>query len=258
VPQPRPRPHPWTLAVDIGGSGIKTLVLDAKGRRLTERQRTETPQPATPRPVLEAIEAMAATSGAFDRVTVGFPGVVREGIILTAVNLHQRWKGVNLARELERRLAVPVRVANDADIQGYGVIRGRGVELTITLGTGLGSGLFVDGHLVPNLELGHHPFRRGETYEDQLGNAALKQVGARRWNRRLAKAIALLDRIFNYDTLYIGGGNARKVSLDLPPQVQLVSNDAGLLGGIALWTLDRAHHPTLPGARPARRGRRRR
>ncbi|MFN8058280.1 MAG: ROK family protein [Vicinamibacterales bacterium] len=227
--------RPFTLAVDVGGSGIKAMVLDAAGARVTDRARIDTPHPAKPGPVLDVIRRLADEAGPFDRATVGFPGVVRKGVTETAVNMHPSWMHFDLARALERILGVPVHVANDADIQGYGVIKGRGVELTITLGTGVGAGLFVDGTLVPNLELGHHPFRRGETYEEQLGNAALKKVGARRWNRRLAKAIPLLEFIFNYDALYLGGGNARKITITLPKRVHVVSNDAGLTGGIALW-----------------------
>jgi polyphosphate glucokinase len=103
------------------------------------------------------------------------------------------------------------------------------------LGTGVGSALFLNGKLVPNLEMGHHAFRKGETYEEQLGRAALEEIGAKRWNRRLEKAIAQLERLFNFDRLYLGGGEARKINLDLPENVTVVSNVLGLLGGIALW-----------------------
>ena len=91
------------------------------------------------------------------------------------------------------------------------------------------------GHLVPNLEIAHHPFRKRQTYEVQLGANALNTVGKKRWNLRLAKAIQLLDRVINFDHLYIGGGNAKKVTIALPSHATIVSNTAGLLGGIALW-----------------------
>lgn len=224
-----------TLAVDIGGSGIKVMVLDEAGEPLTERSRVETPQPPKPEPVLEAIAALAAEQGEFDRVSVGFPGVVSNGVTKTAVNLDPDWVGFDLATALKTRLGQPVRVANDADIQGLGAIAGQGVELVVTLGTGFGSALFVDGKLVPNLEAGHHPFRKGETYEQQLGRAALDAVGQKRWNRRLEKAIANLQNLFNCECLYLGGGNAKKITLDLPPTVKIVPNVNGLLGGIALW-----------------------
>jgi polyphosphate glucokinase len=224
-----------TLSVDIGGSGIKAIVLDAAGEPVTERGRVDTPQPPKPDAVIAAIADLAAAQGEFDRVSAGFPGVVRNGVIYTAVNLDPDWVGFDLATALAERLHVPVRVVNDADMQGMGAISGKGVELTITLGTGFGSGLFVDGKLVPNLEMGHHPFRKGETYEEQLGRAALDEVGSKKWNSRLEKAIVTLQRLFNPDFIYIGGGEAKKVTLELPDNVKIVPNVSGLLGGIALW-----------------------
>lgn len=223
-----------TLAVDIGGSGIKVMVLDEAGLPLTKRDRLDTPYPATPSAVLPLISKLAEGKS-FDRASVGFPGVVQQGRTMTAVNLHPEWIGFDLQQVLQDMLATPVRVANDADIQGFGAIQGFGVELVVTLGTGFGSALFVDGILVPNLELGHHPFRKGETYEEQLGRAALDMLGKDKWNRRLERAIARLDRVFNYTTLYLGGGNAKEITLNLPANVQTVRNVAGLLGGIALW-----------------------
>ncbi|NEU73566.1 ROK family protein [Hassallia byssoidea VB512170] len=224
-----------TLSVDIGGSGVKVLLLDSKGNPLSEKVRKETPQPAKPEPVINAIVELAATQAEFDRVSVGFPGVVRDGVTETAVNLHPDWIKLDLAKELSQRLNKPVRVINDADMQGLGAIVGKGVELVITLGTGFGSALFVDGKLVPNLEMGHHQFRKGETYEQQLGRAALEKVGDSKWNRRLEKAIASLQNLFNYNYLYIGGGEATKVKIQLPENVKLIPNITGLLGGIALW-----------------------
>ena len=223
-----------TLTVDIGGSGIKVMVLDEQGEPISERDRVDTPQPPIPSAILMAIEELAKDKE-FDRISAGFPGVVRLGLIGTAVNLHPDWVGFDLGSALSRLLGKPVRVINDADMQGLGAVSGQGVELVITLGTGVGSGLFLDGKLVPNLELGHHPFRKGETYEEQLGRAALDAAGKKRWNERLEKAIAVLSRVYNYDTLYIGGGNTKKVEIALPPNVKLVPNVSGLLGGIALW-----------------------
>ncbi|MEM9976292.1 MAG: ROK family protein [Cyanobacteria bacterium P01_D01_bin.2] len=224
-----------TLAVDIGGSGIKVILLDATGQTLGERARLKTPSPATPDAVLGAIATLAADQPAFDRVSVGFPGVVRQGVTYTAVNLDRAWVGFPLAERLTQQLKRPVKVANDADIQGLGAISGKGVELVVTLGTGFGSALFVDGHLVPNLEMAHHRFRKTESYEEQLGRAALEKVGKEKWNRRLKKAIAALEHLFNYDRLYIGGGETKNITLKLPSNIEIVPNVLGLLGGIALW-----------------------
>ncbi|MGB7440590.1 MAG: ROK family protein [Coleofasciculaceae cyanobacterium] len=226
---------PRTLTVDIGGSGIKVMVLDEVGTPITERLRQETPQPPKPEAVIEAISQLASNQGEFDRVSVGFPGVVRHGVIYTAVNLDPDWAEFDLATALSHRLGKPVRVANDADIQGLGTISGQGVELVITLGTGFGTALFVDGKLVPNLEGGHHRFRQKETYEEQLGRAALDKVGEKKWNKRLKKAIASLEHLFNYDQLYLGGGETKKIKFELPANAKIVPNVNGLLGGIALW-----------------------
>ena len=224
-----------TLSVDIGGSGVKAMVLDMTGKPLTERGRLETPQPATPEVVINTVVILAASQGEYHRVSVGFPGVVRCGVTETAANLHCDWIGFDLARTLSEQLHRPIKVINDADMQGLGAIAGKGVELVITLGTGFGSALFLDGKLVPNMEMGHHQFRKGETYEKQLGRAALDKIGEKKWNRRLQKAIASLQHLFNYDYLYIGGGEAVRINMNLPLNVKLIPNITGLLGGIALW-----------------------
>ncbi len=223
-----------TLAVDIGGSGIKVMVLDEQGNPLSERDRIDTPLVPTPEAVLDVVQQLAGNK-TFDRVSVGFPGVVRCGITETAVNLHPDWIGFDLANALIKQLGKPVRAANDADIQGLGAIAGGGVELVVTLGTGFGSAMFLNGRLIPNLELGHHPFRKGETYEQQLGRAALDEAGKRRWNSRLERAIDQLEYTFSYDSLYLGGGNTKKIEFILPANVKIVPNVTGLLGGIALW-----------------------
>jgi polyphosphate glucokinase len=225
-----------TLAIDVGGSGLKASVIDDTGRLLTERVRVDTPVGRPPREIVEALVRLIEPLGAYDRVSVGFPGVVRGGRVLTAPNLDNKgWKGFDLAGALGRALGKAVRVANDADVQGLAVIAGRGVEMVITLGTGFGTGLYLDGRLAPHLELSHHPFRKGETYDEQLGNAARKRVGNRKWNKRVRGAIRTLRTLTSFDHLYIGGGNAKKIDFELDPDVTVVSNEAGLKGGIALW-----------------------
>jgi polyphosphate glucokinase len=236
-PKRRSRPRRkeiLTLAVDIGGSGIKAVVLNDRGQPVTVPCRSKTPDNATPSAVLQIIQRLARKQGRFDRVSVGFPGVVRAGVVRTEGNLNPKWGGFNLARKLEKILKRPVRAVNDADMQGFGAIAGRGVELVITLGTGLGSALFIDGTLVPNVEMGFDPFG-GKSYQHLLGNAARKKIGNKKWNRRVRRAIDAFGQIFNYDALYIGGGNSDKVKFKLPPGVRTVSNMNGLLGGIALW-----------------------
>ncbi|HEY3806804.1 MAG TPA: ROK family protein [Kofleriaceae bacterium] len=236
VPTPEPIAALSTLAIDIGGTGLKALILGADGTAKTERIRVPTPRPATPEAVLAALVKLVGPLRGYQRISVGFPGVVVDGVTRTAPNLHPKWRNFDLAGELERRLhCSQCRVLNDAGVQGYGVIEGRGVEMALTLGTGMGCALYNDGVYVPNLELAHHPFKGDKTYEDYVGAKALAKVGKKKWNKHVARVIAQVLPIWNPRRLYIGGGNAKHLKIELPPEVQITSNVAGLLGGIALW-----------------------
>jgi polyphosphate glucokinase len=237
-------PGPRTLAIDIGGTGTKMMVLDAAGMPLTARARRLTPRPSTPQAVLEVIGELLQTQIPFDRVSVGFPGVVLHGVVRTAPNLRTAlWHGFELQLVLEELTEAPARVVNDADMQGYGVIRGDGVEMVLTLGTGMGSALFTNGHLVPNFELGHHPFEKGKTYEERVSERELERIGKKRWRRRMTRVISQLETIWNYDTLYVGGGNARYLPFELPDNVRVFENVQGMTGGVRLWFDDPAPGP---------------
>ncbi len=229
-----------TLAIDIGGTGIKMIVLDAAAKPINERARTLTPKPSTPEAVLGVIETMIKAQPAFDRVSVGFPGVVKRGVIQTAPNLGgEIWHGFALEQRVAELAGRPVRAMNDADLQGFGVIAGHGVELALTLGTGVGAGLYVDGRLVPNLELGHHPWKKEKTYEERLSDKELEEIGKKHWSRRVLEMILQLEPIFNYDMLYLGGGNAEHIKgVDLPANVKLFTNVEGMAGGVKIWSLD--------------------
>ena len=227
---------PKTLAIDIGGTGLKALILDAGGQALTERARVATPRPATSEAIVSALVALVSDMGPYDRISVGFPGVVVGGATRTAPNLDPSWTNFELKESLERRLKRPTRVLNDAGVQGFGVIDGKGVEMVLTFGTGMGTALYINGTYVPNLELAHHPFQSKEvTYEHYVCNAAYEKVGKKKWNKRVAKVIAQVNPIWNPRRLYLGGGNAKHIRLDLPSNVRITDNVAGLLGGIKLW-----------------------
>lgn len=225
---------PITLSIDIGGSGLKAMLLDSAGKPVSERQRILTPKVPTPELMFSALDELRKLLPNFDRVSIGFPGIVKHGKTVLSVNLHPKWSGFPLQAEMEKRWKKPIRVGNDADIHGYGAIQGDGVEVVVTLGTGVGTALFVDGRLCPGLELGHHPWRK-KTYEDYLGQRGLDKYGKKEWNALLQKAIQQIDALFNLDHLYLGGGNARKIILELPENVTIVPNEMGLLGGMALW-----------------------
>jgi polyphosphate glucokinase len=243
---PRRTVPPPTLAIDIGGSHIKATVLSAAGIMLARPVRVETPNPAKPAAVLDAIVGIVGPLPAYRRVAVGFPGAVRDGRVLTAPNLGTaHWHGFHLAQALADRLGRPTRVLNDADVQGLGVIDRKGLECVLTLGTGIGSSLFRNGLLLPHLELGQHPLFDNKTYDEYLGAAALEKKGRRKWNRRLAKAIPVVRRLTNYDLLHLGGGNARMVDFELPEKVKLAANIGGITGGVRLW--DRTLDPLFGG-----------
>jgi polyphosphate glucokinase len=229
-------PGPHTLGIDIGGTALKASVLDRNGRMIVERARIPTPYPCSPKVLVRALAELTAALPSFDRISVGFPGVVRGGHVVTAPHFGEKaWRGYPLEATVAQRLQRPARLLNDAEVQGLGVIAGRGLEVILTLGTGIGSAVFADGWLAPHLELAQHPLHNGETYNEYAGNAALHRYGKKKWNRRVLKTIEAVDSLLHYDVLYLGGGNARHLSVDLPRNVRIASNDNGITGGIHLW-----------------------
>ncbi len=227
---------PKTLAFDIGGTGLKASVLDGQGHMIHDKAWRKTPAGLSPVLMLDELSALTTTLPSFDRISVGFPGAVRGGHVLTSPHFPgSEWAGYAFADAVSHRFGKPTRLANDADIQGLGVVTGKGLEFVLTLGTGAGTALFEDGRLAPHLEFAHHPVHGKKTYNDYIGRDALAEAGPKRWNRRVHKVIAILDALAHYDTLYIGGGNAKRLEGDLGPKVQIVSNDAGITGGVALW-----------------------
>lgn len=240
---------PITLAIDIGGTGLKASALDNAGRMITDRLRIPTPYPLAPTSLVQHLRQLAAPVKRYQRVSVGFPGMVRNGLILSAPHLvlakgpgskvdpglARAWHRFDLANALTEAFGKPTRVVNDADMQGLDVASGHGVEVVVTLGTGFGTAVLRDGQLAPHMEMSQLPFRKGETYDEQLGDAARKRIGAAKWSKRVHKAIALLDTLLMFDHLYIGGGNESRVRGALGPNVTTIDPNAGLLGGIRLW-----------------------
>lgn len=230
------------LSIDIGGSHIKATILDEQGNLLMEYEKIETPKPATPENLLAAVRKLTQSFPEFDLVSVGFPGYVKRGIIHTAPNLGtEYWAGYDLSKKLEEQLGKPTRVVNDADMQGLGLVAGKGLEMVITLGTGFGTALLVDGQLMPHLELSHHPISKGRDYDEYIGDKALQKDGVNKWNRRMKKVLQVLKTVVNYDTLYIGGGNSDKLNFKLDKNIRIVTNQQGIKGGARLWLKDERH-----------------
>lgn len=227
---------PRTLSIDIGGSGIKVACVDARAELVGERLRIDTPLEATAAEAVERMAELAAALPSCQRIAIGFPGVVRAGRVRTSPNLpHPSWIGFELEAALAQRCGAPALLINDADMQGFGAITGRGMEVVVTLGTGVGSAFFVEGVLGPHLELAHHVFEKDKSYNQRLGERARRAAGDRKWNRRVERMIAALRSLANFDQLHIGGGNARRIELELPPDVRCVSNDTALIGGVRMW-----------------------
>jgi polyphosphate glucokinase len=229
------------LAIDIGGTGLKAAIVDTRGRFLTERLRVKTPKHAVPKQIVPALIDLVAPLKGYDHISIGFPGYVRDGKVFTAPNLGTKaWKQFPLAAAIEKKLGKPTRLNNDADVQGLAVIKGKGLELVCTLGTGFGTAWFRDGDLLPHMELAHMPIHHKSDFDGYIGDRERKKIGDKEWNKRLRKLIPVLATVMNYDKLYLGGGNAQRIRFRLPANVSIVSNDAGMEGSAFVW------HPKGP------------
>jgi polyphosphate glucokinase len=245
--------HPYTLCIDVGGTGLKANVLGATGTFVADRVKIPTTYPMPPELMVEKLTGLAGKLPEADRTSCGFPGMVRNGHVLSAphfvtksgpgtqtvLELLESWSGFDLASALSASIGKPCRVANDADVQGAAVVQGKGFEAVVTLGTGFGTAFFMDGRLLPHFEFAHQEFRKGETFNQQLGEPVRKKIGDKRWNKRVQKAIAYLNALTFFDHLFIGGGNAQRINRrDLGAvleRITVVDNSAGILGGIRLW-----------------------
>ncbi len=249
------RPGPATLAVDCGGGGIKASVLDAAGTMHAQPVRAATPYPLPPQRLIDTIRALADQLPPADRATVGMPGMIRHGVVVTTPHYVTRagprtkvlpelvsaWEGLDLQDALARTLGVPVLLLNDAEVHGAGVIAGAGLEMIITLGTGLGNALFDGGRLAPHAELSRALARWGLSYDEYIGEHERLRLGDAMWSRRVRQVVDSLRPVFLWDRLYLGGGNSRRITaqtLDrLGDEVVVVPNSAGIVGGVRAWEL---------------------
>ncbi len=224
------------LTIDIGGSNIKATVLNNDGDFIEDYQRLPTPAPATPGKVLDVVQELAKKFTAFDKVSVGFPGYIKEGVVKTAPNLGTLdWAEFNLQKNIELLLGKPTIAINDADLQGLSLGNGKGIEMMITLGTGFGSAILNNGNLIPHLEIAHHPITKNKDYDEYIGEDELKRIGKKKWNKRMRRVLEILKVVVNYDTLYISGGNADKLDFKLDENIVIVHNRDGIKGGAKLW-----------------------
>ncbi|WP_199141213.1 ROK family protein [Pedobacter sp. ASV12] len=243
MPQQNKVPQGNILSIDIGGTNIKACILSQQGKLLTDFKKTPTPKKSTPQAVLEAIESLTKDLSDFGKISIGFPGYVKCGVVQTAPNLApDQWNKVDLAQKVSNLFGKPVRLINDADQQGLGIVSGKGFEIVFTLGTGFGTSLLFDGELLPHLELSHLPVTKKEDYDDYIGDRGFEKVGKKKWNKRLQNIIATYKTVFNYDMLYIGGGNSNEINFKLDDNIKLVSNKDGIKGGAKLWQAKEKYH----------------
>jgi polyphosphate glucokinase len=252
-PTRRGRTRVNTLAIDIGGSGFKATVLDPDGQMLADRVRVDTPYPCSPDQFVETVTTLVEPLPESARVSVGFPGMVRKGVVLHVPSLSREvpggpevpkraaaWSGYDLESRLRDAFGKPVLVMNDADVQACAAVDGKGFELVLTLGTGVGTAVFSDGTLLPHMELSHFPWGKKDSYDILLGNAERKKVGNAKWSKRVKKALADFDEVLFPDRVYLGGGNTKHLTIDLADlleRVSIVPNTAGLLGGVRVWEM---------------------
>ncbi len=246
---------PMTLTIDCGGGGIKASVLDADGTMHARAVRIPTPYPLSPGRFLDCLEQVAGMLPAADRLTVGIPGMIRHGVVVTTPHyvtrsgprsrvdpaLVAQWSGFDAAAAVADRFGRPVRVMNDAEVHAAGAVTGSGLELVLTLGTGLGCAIFDGGRLAPHLELSHATVRHGTTYDGWIGEHVRRQLGDAFWSRRVRTMVAELRPVFGWDRLYLGGGNSRRLRAShvaaMGDDVVIVPNSAALVGGVRAWSL---------------------
>lgn len=232
------------LSIDVGGTSIKACILSPKGDLLSEFKKIPTPKNSKPEAIIKVIsELVTLLDQEFSKISIGFPGYVKCGVVHTAPNLAKdKWMQVDLARQVSDLLDRPVRLINDADQQALGIVSGKGFEIVLTVGTGFGTALVFDGELLPHFELAHFPVSKTKDYDDYIGTKALEKIGKKDWNDRLAEVIQTYKTVFNYDTLYIGGGNSKHITFELDPNIKLVTNKDGIKGGAKLWEVAEKYH----------------
>lgn len=233
------------LGIDVGGSGIKGAMVDIeKGELTTDRHRIPTPQPSKPKPIAEVVGQIAKHFEYQGPIGITFPAIVRNGVTYSAANVHDDWIEAEAQKIFEAATGCPVVVLNDADAAGVAEMAlgaGRdkkGVVMMLTLGTGIGSALFIDGILVPNTELGHLEVGGAEA-EHQAADSARKrdELSWKGWAKRLDKVLLTYEALFSPELFIIGGGVSKKsekfiprLTIKTPVVPAQLLNEAGIVG----------------------------
>ncbi len=237
------------LGIDIGGTGMKgALVNSLTGELLTERHRIPTPESKKPEPMAEVLKQIVDHFDHHGPIGVGFPTIIKHGVCKSPGNLHKSWQGVNVKELFSEKTGLPVTVINDADAAGYAVMNygiGKGVDgfvLMITIGTGLGSGAFFNGELIPNFELGQIPYKEYQKIETWAAASARRreELTYNKWGKRFNKFLELVDLIVSPDLIILGGGTSKhfdefkdRITIDTPVIPAGFLNHAGIIGAAA-------------------------
>jgi|TARA_R110000868_G_scaffold194272_3_gene439634 polyphosphate glucokinase len=237
------------LGIDVGGSGIKGALVNMEtGEMITERFRIPTPKSRKPKPMAEIVAKIVKHFDYSGPIGCGFPTVIKNGICKTPGNLHKRWAGVNVNELFSEATGLPVTVVNDADAAGYasmnfGVGRGKeGLVLMITIGTGLGSGAFYNGELIPNFELGQIPYKKYDKIELWAAASAKEreELSYKKWGKRFNIFLEFVELIVSPDLIILGGGTSKDwdefkdyINIETPVIPAELQNHAGIIGAAA-------------------------
>lgn len=237
------------LGIDIGGSGMKgALVNSLTGEMLTERYRIPTPPSRKPKEMAEVVKKIVDHFNHKGPVGVGFPTIIRHGVCKSVGNLHKKWKNVNVRDLFSNATGLPVTVINDADAAGYatmnyGIGKGKeGLVVMLTIGTGLGSGAFYNGELIPNFELGQIPYKKYKKIEDWAAASAKEKEGLsyKQWGKRFNVFLKYVDLLISPDCIILGGGTSKQfdqykdyITIETPVIPAELRNQAGIVGAAA-------------------------
>jgi polyphosphate glucokinase len=246
-------PGPLTVCVDVGATSLKAAIVDSRAQMVGDRVKIKTNWPMTPQRLVEEVARLVVRLPRADRMALGFPGPVEDGVVLRGSNLERAggpgtaptetleaaWRGFDLQRRLASTFEIDTRVGNDADVAALACARNKGLELTITLGSGFGTGLTEDGELLPHLEFSQLRWSRRESFDEVLGEHARKREGEAKWHDRVVGALQLMHDVVGFDWLHLAGGNGPRVRVDelgaLAEQTTVAPSRAGILGGVRLF-----------------------
>ncbi len=245
------------LGIDIGGSGIKGAIVDtSSGELLSEKHRIPTPEGRKPEDIADTVQELVSHFNWNGKVGCGLPTVIHHGKAIQNSNLDKSWKGLQVDELFSKKTGLPFTVINDADAAGiasihFGAGKGEmGFVLMITIGTGIGSGAFYNGHLIPNFELGSFPYKKFEQIEHWAADSARKrdEISLEQWAKRFNKFLKIIERMLTPDLIILGGGVSKKferfkdfITITTPVVPATYQNNAGIVGA-ALGVVEEKYH----------------